>query len=146
MGTDPLTYTWDLLNDDLIQRLDSRPWVSMSLERELAIPCTDLNTFLQSKSLVSSLFPKELLMGPDKFKAALQYVYGPEQDDIKRSQCDATVFQARMPGAMTLKEVTDQINLDRWQLKLGSRLVHLEVRLGLIEPSSIGLANVGYRI
>lgn len=144
--SDPCTYTWDLLDDDLTQRLDSRPWVSMSLERAWAIPRTDLDTFLHSDSLVRSHFHEELSIGPEILKTALEYVHGPEANDQNQAQRATTVFEARMPGAMTLEEVKDQINLDRWQLKLGSRLVNLEVRLKLKISTYDKLANVSNRI
>lgn len=111
-----------------------------------AIPRIDLNTFLHSDSLVSSHFHEELSMGLNNFKSALEYVHGPEEEDQHQSQRAATVFQARMPGVMTLEEVEDQIDLDRWQLKLGNRLVNLEVRLVLVGSPKNELANVGNRI
>lgn len=118
----------------------------MSLERMLAIPRTNLDTFLHSDGLVNSHFQEELSMGPDQFKSALEYIHGPGEDDGNQSQRAATVFQARMPGAMTLEEVEDQINLDRWRLQLGSRLVNLEARLDLNGFPNNALANVSNRI
>lgn len=85
-------------------------------------------------------------MGPEILKTALEYVHGPEANDQNQPQRATTVFEARMPGAMTLEEVKDQINLDRWQLKLGSRLVNLEVRLKLKISTYDKLANVSNRI
>lgn len=105
----------------------------MSLERAWAIPRTDLMTFLQAGSLCSSNFQKELFMGPDAFKSAFEYVHGPERNARSEPQRPATVFQAEMPGAMTLKEVGDQIDLGRWKMKLRNRLVSLKVRLERLE-------------
>lgn len=86
---------------------------------------------MQSDKIVSSCFDEEVAMGRDNFLSAFEYIHEPREDDRHNSRRPTTVFEARMPGAMTTEEVEDQIDLDRWKLKLGRRLVELEVRLKL---------------
>lgn len=64
-------------------------------------------------------------MGPEGFKSSLEYVSGPDEDDT--AERPATVFEARMPGAMAKEEVENEIDLGQWRLKIQGRIVHLEV-------------------
>lgn len=129
MKSDPLTNTWDTLDMDPLQRLSVRRWVSMSLERAWSLPPTVHPSFMQSASTFSADFQEELTMGPENFKLALEYIYGPEEEsfETQSKQC-STVFQAKMPGAMSIEEVQDRVNLDQWRVRLGKRLVHLQVK------------------
>lgn len=99
----------------------------MSIERAFAISITALASFLQSDHVASSDFRRELAMGPESFKHVLAYVYGLEEDSEEQCKHTGTVFQAKMPGAMTVEEVEDQIDLSRWNLKIGNKLVNLKV-------------------
>lgn len=100
----------------------------MSLERAWANSPTNPMSFLQSDSAVGADFQKELTMSPENFKSALEYFYGPEEDIEEQSMRYATVFQAKTPGAMSLEDVENQIDLGQWKLKLGDRFVVLEVK------------------
>ena len=67
-------------------------------------------------------------MGPDNFNSALEYFYGTSEDHLEQPEHCTNVFQAGTPGTMSLEAVQNQINLSKWKLKLGSRLVKLEAR------------------
>ena len=66
--------------------------------------------------------------GQDCSQSVLQRVYEAENGDQGLCGHNATVFRAKMPGALTLQEVQEQIDLGKWNLKFGNRLVNLEVR------------------
>lgn len=111
-----------------MQRLSARKWVSMAVERALDVSFNSLTIFLQSDRVSASNFRKELSMGPSKFKLALEYINGqdPNQDSEGKEASD--VFHAGTPGALSLEELEEQIDLGQWKLKLGQRLINLEVK------------------
>lgn len=98
----------------MLQKLETRRWVSLSLEISAQSSCRNANTSPQPSHF-------------DNSESPLEDVYGPDADLDDESDRPSTVFQAKMPGAMTVEEVEDQIDLGRWRLKLGDRLVNLEV-------------------
>ena len=112
---------------DLLKRLDIRRWVSMSLERAWALAPTIYPRFLQSTSTLSANFEEELTLGSESFRFALEYIYGPEESLEEQSRNCATVFQAGTPGTMSVEEVQDQIDLDRWGVRLGNTRLRLQV-------------------
>ncbi|KAL6717494.1 Arginyl-tRNA--protein transferase 1 [Lecanora helva] len=123
---DPISYSWDVLDDDLLQRLGARQWVSMSLERAWALsPATNSNSG-QSNSAGSSDYQTELHVDPESIISVTDYVRGPEEDLEERSRRYTTVFQAGTPGALSLQELQDKIDLGKWNLKIGNRMVRLE--------------------
>ena len=116
-----------MLDDDLLRRIGNRRWVSMSLERALGIPPeTPINSIQLDKAVVFNLHGG-LKTSPEESKSAAEYISGPELDANEKSKQCSTVFQANMPGAMSLAEVENQIDLGRWKLMIGQRLVNLEV-------------------
>ena len=129
--SDPVTYAWDALDADMLKRLSVRRWVSMSLEREWAIAPTSCPTFMQSSNAVTADFQQELKLDRKTFAAALEYIFEPEEDLEQQSRRYATVFQAEMPGVMSLKSLQDQIDLGQWGLRLGNQVAKLEVRQSL---------------
>ena len=56
-----------------------------------------------------------------------QKLYGSKEEPLVMPDPDAPVFQAKMPGIMTLEEIQSQMKLGRWRLRLGNQLAHLEV-------------------
>ena len=80
--------------------------------------------------LKSPSFQQKLDMGPVSYKLALTYMNGSvESDSFDKGRGEMTVFQAGMPGAMTIREVEDIIDLGHWRLKIGERIVLLQVSL-----------------
>ncbi len=64
-------------------------------------------------------------MGPDKFRLAFGYINGYDQEQKEASD----VFHAGTPGALSLDKLEEKIDLGQWRLKLGQRLVKLEVNM-----------------
>ncbi len=112
----------------MMQRLSARRWVSMTVERALEISPNSLAGFLQSDQATTSNFQKELSMGPSKFKLALEYINGKDQERNHEGKEASNVFHAGTPGALSLKELEEKVDLGQWNLKLGQRLVKLEVK------------------
>ena len=83
---------------------------------------------MQSDNPIASEFQKELSMGPGDFEFAFSYVSGSDGDFHEASKQIATVFQARVPGAIPMEEVEKRIDLDHWKVRLGNAFVHLQVR------------------
>ena len=111
----------------MMQRLSARKWVSMGLERALELSAGSLTPFLQSEQATTSNFQKELDMGPSQFKLALGYI-GQDQEQGSESKDASDVFQAGTPGVMSLEELEEKVDLGQWGLKLGQRLVKMEVK------------------
>ena len=111
-----------------MQLLSARKWVSMAVERVLEVSPCSLTTFLQSDRATASSFPKELGMGPHRFKLALGYINGQDQEQHSEEDEVSSVFQAGTPGALSSEQLEDRIELGQWRVKLGQRLVKLAVR------------------
>lgn len=125
---DPQLNVWDPLNSDMMQRLSARKWVSMAVERALELSLNSPTTFLQSDRATASKFGEELNMGPNKFKLALAYVNVQDQNQDAEGKEAMDVFHAGTPGALSLEELEEQIDLGQWKLKLGQRIVKLQVK------------------
>ena len=107
-----MTDEWDPLNAELLEHLSNRKWTSMAIER-----------YLKSLS-----FQQKLDMGPVKYKFAFDYMNGSDESgDFDKRRGETNVFQAGMPGAMTITEVQETMNLGHWKLMIGDRIVLLEV-------------------
>ncbi|KAL9640229.1 MAG: hypothetical protein Q9164_000416 [Protoblastenia rupestris] len=126
---DSITHEWDLLDSDMLQRLSARRFVSMALERRLALPANreDMYRILQSSSPAATRLNEKLEIGNVKYERALDYVNGagldPEPSILPNS---TNVFEAGTPGAMSLVEVESNIDLGRWGLVIGDEVVSLE--------------------
>ncbi len=127
---DPESNEWDPLNQDFLNRLSARKYVSMSHERRLEIPTTSTCCFLQSDSMTASDFTKESRLSLDAFKDAFNYVNGPENEaaSTKATRKYTSALEAGMPGLMSLNElVANEDLLGQWRLRLGDIMVTLEV-------------------
>ena len=107
-----MTDEWDPLDAELLEHLSNRKWTSMAIERYLKSPS----------------FQQKLDMGPVKYKFALEYRNGSEESGgFDKRRGETNVFQAGMPGAMTITEIQETMNLGHWKLIIGARIVLLEV-------------------
>lgn len=107
-----MTNEWDSLDAEILEHLSTRKWTSMAIERYLKSPS----------------FQQKLDMGPVKYKFALDYMNGSDESgNFDRRRGETTVFQAGMPGAMTITEIQETMNLGHWKLMIGDRIVLLEV-------------------
>ncbi|KAL9127097.1 MAG: hypothetical protein Q9217_003972, partial [Psora testacea] len=135
---DSITYSWDLLDTDMVQRLSARRFVSMALERSLALPAKpeDLEKLLRSSSPTASRLDEKLEMGNVKYDTAMEYVNGVASDPEPSILPGSTnVFEAGTPGAMSLGEVMRNIDLGQWGLVIGNKVVRLEDLTGWEESS-----------
>ena len=102
----------------------------MDLERALGPGPSSLSTFLQSDRATGSDFQQELGMGHFDFISAFEYIRGSDLDrDVECTKDIATVFQACAPGALSLEQVEQDIDLGQWKLRIGDMIVCLEVRM-----------------
>ena len=108
---DPCTNAWDPLDAEMMRKLDTRRWVSMALERAIQAHAEDTPRYIEQDHPLSDL----------------QNLYGPKEDKLVMPDHDVTVFDAKMPGIMTLGEIRSQIDLGGWRLRLGNQIAHLEV-------------------
>ena len=67
-------------------------------------------------------------MGRNKFNFALDYINGQDHEKTFEGEKASNGFHA-MPGALSLEEVVEKIDLGKWRLKLGQRVVRLEVKI-----------------
>ena len=100
----------------------------MALERTLGFSTNPLAIFLQYDRATTSNFQEELNMGPRAFQLALEYIDWQDQEQDPEGEKTTNVFTAGTPGALSLTELQREVDLDRWKLKLGQRLVNLEVK------------------
>ena len=100
----------------------------MAVERALELSSNTPTTFLQSDRATTSNFDEELNMGPSQFKHALAYINGQDQNQDSKGKEVTDVFHANTPGALSLEELEEKIDLGQWKIKLGQRLVKLEVK------------------
>ena len=108
---DPMTDEWDPLDAELLEHLSTRKWTSMAIERYLKSPS----------------FQQKLDLGPVKYEFALDYMNGSDESgDLNKGRGETNVFQAGMPGAMTITEIQETMNLGHWKLMIGDRIVFLE--------------------
>lgn len=107
-----MTNEWEPLDAEILEHLSTRKWTSMAIERYLK----------------STNFQQKLDVGPVTYKFALDYLNGSHgSGDSNRGRGETTVFQAGMPGAMTVTEIQETMNLGHWRLEIGDRIVLLEV-------------------
>lgn len=109
--TDPETYTWDLLDVDYLNRLSSRKYVSMSLERQLHLPPHKIANV------------NELGLDEDSLKRLWAY-----QRNSGTGRSGDGAHRAGMPGLIPLAVIEDEIDLGRWPIQVGNRLAQMEVR------------------
>lgn len=110
-----------------MQRLSARKWLSMAVEQALEVPPNSLTTFLQSDQVNASDFRKELDMGLNRFVFAIEYINGSDHEQGSRAKDAMDVFHAGTPGALSLEELEETVDLGQWRLKLGQSLIRLEV-------------------
>ena len=126
----------------------------MSRELRLDIPATSVSSFLQTDSMTASNFTTEATLGLEAFKAAFQYVNGPENEEAlgKAAAKHISAFDAEMPGLVALNEVdANKHLLDQWKVKLGSWVCSLQVNLilnltevkSLMMTTYLGPRNLG---
>ncbi|MCJ1367026.1 Arginyl-tRNA--protein transferase 1 [Acarospora aff. strigata] len=128
---DPESYTWDLLDDDLRQRLNVRNYVSLSRDRRLGITASPESSWLQSKSMTTPNFRKELGLSLAQFGDDFDYAEGQKSDSNGgRQHCSLFDLKPPMPGVMTKEEVERDIDLDRWKIKFHSKTYTLDCLLG----------------
>ena len=99
----------------------------MTFDRLLQVPAgpDDLAEYLRS-SLQSSRLHRELEIGNVHFDSALDYVKCRQSSATARTRF-ASAFEAGTPGVLSLMEVQDQVELDRWKLRIGGAMMRLEV-------------------
>lgn len=100
--------------------------MSMTRERQFSLPAI-ANSFLQSDRVTSFDFSHELELGLDTFRWLTEYVGVSTSGESTNLESFSSVFEAGTPGVMTMEEVEEEIDLDSWGLKLGDRIVALEV-------------------
>ena len=129
MLSDPETYEWDPLDSDLLARLSSKKYVSMSRERHLGLPpLSASNGSVESKVDAGSSESKgeSELLETGKLKDDSKYIAGEEDSDQKARHEEGSLFDVGMPGVMTTEEVLAQTNLGAWKLKLGAMILELQ--------------------
>lgn len=139
---DPQSNVWDPLDSEMMQRLSTRKWVSMAAERVLEVSSNSLTIFLQSDRTTTSSFRKELNMGPSKFKFALEYINGQDQKQDSEGEEVSNVFHAGTPGALSLEELDEKVDLGQWSLKLGQRLLKLKNLAGWDESQTSDSSSI----
>lgn len=95
--------TWDPLEGELNEKLDQRPYVSLSHDRKL-------QSAEGNKQLDATITEGE-----------------EERADEEINDEEMSLFDIHMPGVMTAEEVLSQIDLDHWLLLVHGSFVHMNV-------------------
>ena len=124
--SDPVSYTWNPLNANIFQRLSARRFVSLALDQHLRVPANpdELSLFLESSLETGSDLLKPLEMRNVKYARAIDYV---KENAQENEETPDGVFEASMPGALSLVELREQTDLDNWLVRLGDHITTLEV-------------------
>lgn len=125
-----MSYAWDLLDTELLQRLSARKFVSLSLDRRLRIPASAeaLFQFLQFATQTNPQLLEPLEVGNLKYKTALDYLK-PEID--QEGKPFKGVFDSGMPGAMSVEELMEESDLRSWLIQVGDQVTLMEVCLAM---------------
>ena len=121
-----MSYTWDLLDSDLLQRLSARKFVSLTLDRQLRVPASaeELSGFLKSATQTNKHLLKPLEIGNVKYRRVIDYL---SDDEDNKAESPEGVFASSMPGAMSIEELETEVDLGAWLIKIGDEIVMLEV-------------------
>lgn len=95
---DPESLTWDMLDEDLNRKLDSRSYVSLSHDR-------------------ASNNGNDVRMGGED----------QSENSGTAGEIDRSLFKVNMPGVLTRQQLEEQIDLDHWLLLVRGVIVHMEV-------------------
>jgi len=99
---DPELLTWHPLNGELMAKLDERPYVSLSRDRQ-----------------------RSLLATPEDENSAIDALQRRVNAAAEMNEEDMSLFDIYMPGVMTAEEVESRIDLDYWLLVVQGTLVHM---------------------
>ena len=105
----------------------------MSRERRLNIPPTALPTLGNSEHLshgrANPLHPSSSSQSSHDLESSWLLSDYIEAQDPQLHVDASSIFEAKTPGAMTLEEVANEIELGRWRLQVprSGRIVRLEV-------------------
>lgn len=119
---DPEAYSWDPFDSDLLSRLNLRNYVSMSRERRLNIPPASITSFIDRQIAPGA--------GNNSSESALSLQDYTDAQDPDRHIGASSIFEAKTPGAIALRDVEKELELGEWKLKINriGKIVHLEVR------------------
>ncbi|KAL9001369.1 MAG: hypothetical protein Q9169_000260 [Polycauliona sp. 2 TL-2023] len=119
---DPETYSWDLLDADVLARLSARKYVSMSVECRLRLPPNKLSSV------------EELGLDHDELTQFHEYQREENHSGSRHGGDRTSAFAAGMPGIMSLAQVQNEISLGRWMARIRENmLVHLDDLQGWTE-------------
>lgn len=104
----------------------------MSRERKYDIPIVPPPDFLKSTFAPSSNHEQDENSRSKTYKSLSKYLTAPSQTNGGHETRHSSVFEAETPGTMTLEDVDQQIDLGKWELKLGDMIVTLEVSIPIV--------------
>jgi len=110
---DPQSLTWDQFDEELRQKLDKRPYVSLSQDRALAAQAAPKNSDETEAPSTAVNRGGAGLVKSDKVDSEIS-------DDT-----DMSLFDVNMPGVLTRQELEDQVDLDHWLLVAHGVLVEM---------------------
>lgn len=115
-NVDPESLTWDPLDGVLSQKLDQRPYVSLSRDRKTEAEPSN---------------------SPAKEEE--------EEADIEINDEEVSLFDLHVPGVLTVEEVK-ALDLDHWLLLVRGTFVHMIVSSSSLFLVLVVLVLTGYRI
>lgn len=121
---DPVNYTWDPLDSDLLARLSLRKYVSLSRERRLNIPPEPIPASVELAR--DTLAPLSGPPSPETLEDFADYIKA-QVDPPELHAKHRSVFEARTPGAMTLEEIERDIRLGEWKIRIQGIMAQLQV-------------------
>lgn len=108
---DPESMTWDPLEGEFSEKLDKRPYVSLSRDRKLLQSATAANPEPDDTGAVGTKGTK----GTE------------EVADEEINDEEVSLFDIHMPGVMTAEEAHSQLDLDHWLLLIHGNFVNMNV-------------------
>lgn len=123
----------------MLRRMSIRKFVSMSRERKFNLSASTPGIFLKSGNATCSDFNKEVNLGLEGFTSLAEYVQTSPLAEPERTDY-SSVFEARMPGIMSIAEVAAKIDLGAWRLKFEP---YTNVTLSVSKAPLYSLPSVG---
>ncbi|MCJ1426608.1 Arginyl-tRNA--protein transferase 1 [Sticta canariensis] len=123
---DPETYTWDVLDSEILQRMSVRKYVAMSRERLFNLPATS-NVSISNQASIGEL-AQRFNLDLESSNSLSEYLKSPVQSSttVEPEISFESVFEAGMPGVMTLDQVRQEVDLGQWKMKYGNIHCKLE--------------------
>ena len=137
LPSDPESYTWEPLDDELKRRLDTTKYVSPSRDRQLmsnvqAPPCPGEQDqmcldLVQSENVAVNLSTNDSSARSAEKEPDSNSGQDGDSDEDESGEGPVSIFDSNMPGIMTREQVENDFDLDNVNIRVRSQTTKTEV-------------------